>query len=155
MGRRQKLHTFIWPILGLTFLVACGGQKNDSGDELLEVSRVTVGAYALEGDDYVDQNADLTYAVGESCQSWSRTSREHGNPPPPGHEGTHEHFNAADASTYVGGVFTWIEYGPYLTADEVFDACSSGTSPSEPKSVTADEYTEFQPGLFLRIKSVE
>ena len=53
--------------------LGCGGGKTDSASSESttseegssdEVSRVTVGAYQLEGDEYVDRNADLTYEVG-------------------------------------------------------------------------------------------
>ena len=144
----------------LPLFVGCGKDNADSASEgtgagSATVTRVTVGAYEKQGDEYVDQNADLTYEVGASCQVWSRTALEHGDPPPAGHEGTHDHWNAADDSSYVDGVFTWTEYGPFLTEAEVSDECSAGSNPSEPKSVTADDYTEFQPGLYLRIKSVQ
>lgn len=141
----------------LAALVACSGDKSDSGSEGASSSatRVTVGAYGSEDGNLVDLDADLTYTIGESCQIWSRTAQEHGDPPPAGHEGTHDHWNAADASTYVNGVFTWVEYGPFLTEADVATSCTTGSSPSDPKSVTADEYKEFQPGLYLRIKSVE
>ena len=142
-----------------TLGAGCAGSKGDSGNAATvedgAVRWVTVGAYQKDGDDYVDRNADLTYEVGASCQIWSRTAQEHGSPPEPGHEGVHDHWNAADGSTYGGGVFTWTEYGPYLTESEVAESCAGGVDPSEPKSVTADAYTEFQPGLYLRIKSVE
>ena len=142
-------------ILGCSILAltACAGTSggDTAGDG---TTFVTVGAYELVDGDYVDRNADLTYEVGATCQIWSRTSQEHGNPPPEGHEGEHDHWNAADASTYVDGAFTWTEYGPFLTEAEVDAACGAGTDPSDPKTVTAEEYTEFQPGLFLRIKDV-
>ena len=51
--------------------------------------------------------------------------------------------------------FTWTEYGPFLTEAEVAESCASGSNPSEPKTVTADEYTEFQEDLYLRIKDVK
>lgn len=144
--------------------LGCGGDKTDSASfegttseegSSDEVSRVTVVAYQLEGDEYVDRNADLTYEVGADCQIWSRTAQEHGNPPEPGHEGVHDHWNASKDSTYEDETFTWIEYGPFLTENEVADSCAAGSDPSDPKSVRTDEYTEFQPGLYLRIKSVE
>lgn len=116
---------------------------------------ITVGAYQLIDGEYVDRNADLTYEVGASCEIWPRTAQEHGDPPEPGHEGEHDHWNAADQSTYEQGEFTWVEYGPYLTESEVDEACAAGTAPSGPKTVNADDYTEFQPGLYLKIKSVE
>ena len=145
-------------ILPVVFgLIACGGKESDSASEAepSSVSRVTVGTFIEQGGDFVDKDADLTYEVGASCQIWARSSQEHGDPPPAGHEGSHDHWNAADGSTYEDGVFTWTEYGPFLTEAEIADACGAGSNPSDPKSVTADDYTEFQEGLFLRIKSVE
>jgi hypothetical protein len=74
----------------------------------------------------------------------------------PGHPETpHDHWNAADDSTYIDDAFTWTEYGPYVTEDEIIAACAAGDDPSDPKTVTSSDYTEFQPGLFLKIKSVQ
>lgn len=125
------------------------GIDNNCNGLVDEKILVTVGAYEFIDCEYVDRNADLTYEVGATCQIWSRTAQAHEGYPEP-----HPHWNAQSNSTYVNGVFTWTEFGPYHTEQEVVDACGSNTNPSEPKSVTAEEYTEFQPGLFLRIKEI-
>ena len=140
----------------------CGAPGNDDDSAFdAQVSSVTVGAFERTGGTdqdpvYEDRNVDLTYTVGANCQVWSRTSPPHGNPPEPGHEGNpHDHWNAADDSTYAESEFTWVEYGPFLTESEVIDSCSAGLDGSSPKTVNSVDYTQFQPGLYLKIKSVQ
>ena len=129
---------------------------SDTADTADEVVTVIIGVYTLdEQGNYVDENADLVFEVGVPCYSWTRTSM--------GHdammnleavEGQHDHYNAGDETSYVDGIFTWTEYGPEHSQEDIDETCAAGMM-GVTKSVSSDDYYEDHNGLYLRIKSVE
>ena len=116
---------------------------------------VTMGVYRLVGETYEDTGRTLVIEVGESCFTWSRVSPGHddmGGLPPIAEP--HDHFNAADNSSYVDGVVTWTEYGPAHDAPGAQADCARGTDGTT-KMVNADEYFFDHNDVYLRIVSVD
>ena len=154
------------------FLYACGNKSVDTADTATstddtatstddtatstEVQYVTVGVYTKDDQgDYIDTGKTLFFEVGVECYSWTRSSQPHesiGNLEAV--EEVHDHYNAGDNTSYVDGVFTWTEYGPEHTQENIDTTCAAGVDGVE-KSVTAEAYYEDHGGLYLKIIAVE
>ncbi len=53
----------------------------------------------------------------------------------------HDHFNAADETSYVDDVFTWTEYGPEHSQEDIDATCAAGED-GVTKSVNSTDYYE-------------
>lgn len=103
---------------------------------------VTIGVFLPEGDGYKRlEDRDLVMEVGVPCFVWARLTAGTERDP-----GEHLHYNAADKTSYVDGVFTWIEYGPEHSDEDIRTRCAIGENPSREKHVTWTEYFEEQHG---------
>jgi len=161
----MKTRAMSWA-LALVYCAGCGGDDSDTpdaaagpdmGPEATDLT-ATVGAYTRDADgNYVDTGRTLVIGVGVPCFGWTRTARGHemiAEVGLPAVEGEHDHYNAAGESSYVDGVFTWVEFGPEHDQDAIDATCAAGVD-GVSKSVTADDYFEDHGGLFLKLHSVE
>ena len=112
---------------------------------------LTLGVYELVDGCYVDQGIDLTFAFGVACDSWSRTTKK----PDDFSDESHLHYNAADDMTYDQVTFTWTEYGPEHSQQDIDELCASGAGGTS-KEASWTGYVEEPPGsgAWLRIKEV-
>lgn len=82
---------------------------------------LTIGVFEREDDASRIADRDLVMEVGVPCFTWARKTG------PDGHDSEdHWHYNAADESSHVAGTFTWTEYGPAHSEEELHDLCASG-----------------------------
>lgn len=108
---------------------------------------VTIGVYTISNGLYVDTNKDLLYTVGKPCETWARTAQ------PDFHNTvSHLHYNAQDASTYIGTTMTWFEYGADLTQASIDATCAAGVGGVQ-KTADLNVYTPDK-NFFVKIKSV-
>lgn len=89
------------------------------------------------------------------CFVWTRTAQPHDEflDLEPVDE-VHDHYNAAGESSYVDGVFSWVEFGPEHDRDGIDTTCGAGVD-GVGKSVTMDDYFEDHSGIYLRLHSIE
>ena len=100
---------------------------------------VTVGVFELTASGYVEKlEAALTYEVGATCETWSRTTM---GGPNDSISGSHLHYNAATDSSYDSDTdtFTWTEYGPEHSQAEIEATCAAASAGAV-KSVNSTEY---------------
>ena len=100
-----------------------------------------------------DTGATYSVEVGKSCYSWSRSSQGH-----PAQNGlaenlnSHDHYNAADQTSYSNGIYNWTEYGPEHSQSEIDTTCGAGTG-GVVKTANSDNYTA-DVTIYLKIDSV-
>ena len=88
-----------------------------------------------------DTGSTYTVEVGVHCFSWSRSTQGH-----PEQDGlaenlnSHDHFNAADETSYVDGIYSWTEYGPEHSQAEIDATCEAGIE-GVSKTANTDNYT--------------
>ncbi len=103
---------------------------------------VTIGVFLPEGNGYKRLNRrDLVMEVGVPCFVWARQTQGTEQDP-----GKHLHYNAADKTDYFDGFFTWIEYGPEHSEQDIRRRCENKENPSRGKYVSMTEYFEDQQG---------
>jgi hypothetical protein len=140
-------------ILMFSLAPGCGG-SSDSGAETSVTcdsttsTCVVVGIYTQASDgSYTDENKDLTFTVGATCESWSRLA------PADSHDTeSHLHYNAHRDSTYTGGVFEWFEYGPEINQADIDATCAAAQGGAK-KTATSTTYTPDKK-FFVQIKTV-
>ncbi len=125
-----------------------GTTDTTDGDDS-SVTKVTLGVYTDNGDGtYNDTGKDLVIEVGVECFTWTRTAQADSTV-----STSHDHYNAADDSSYVDGVVTWTEYGPEHSQSDIDATCAAGTGGAT-KTADSTSYTQDK-NFYLKIKSVE
>lgn len=120
-------------------------------------TRITVGVFELIGSNYVENvNAALTYEVGATCETWSRTTM---GGPNDSISGSHLHYNAADESYYdsVTDTFGWTEYGPEHSQADIEATCAAATGGAVKTVNSTDYYADDHNGAvtYLKITHIE
>lgn len=137
----------------ITYNVDGGTTSNPSSYEQTDITTtVTIGVYKLTDGTYLDQNKDLIYYTGITCQTWSRSTLN----------GTDNYNAATDVSYDVAtSAITWTEFGPEQNQTNIEATCLAGTEGAT-KTVNDTEYLIQDQGsslgiepFYLRIKSVE
>lgn len=160
----QKLLAAAVLLLGTT---ACSQEDDPAGDENDDASAATteptsdvgegstsisddawtisVGAFTLDGDTYVDTGIALTFDSKAECQTWSRTAQGDAHD-----SDSHPHFNAATDASYDAKSFSWTEYGPELDQASIEATCAQGTG-GVTKTVDENSYYQDKPNLYLKL----
>jgi len=140
-------------LLASGFFLAVGGAVSLSASPDL---RVIVGVYFKVDDDYILQDQELVFDVGVPCYTWHRTSGPHEGDDP--RDEPHEHYNAADETSYIKETFRWTEYGPEHDEKAVKKRCEDGREGEEGKWVNWTDYFPEAHGdndpYYLKIKDV-
>lgn len=108
---------------------------------------ISVGAFTLDGDTYVDTGVALTFESEGTCQTWSRTARGDAHD-----SESHPHYNAATNVAYDNDAktFSWTEYGPELDQSSIEATCAQGTG-GVTKTVDEDSFYQDKPNLYLKL----
>jgi hypothetical protein len=100
-----------------------------------------------------DTGATYSVEVGKSCYSWSRTTAVAHTVNGVSYPAGHNHFNAADNTSYANGVYNWTEYGPEHSQSEIDATCSAGKE-GVVKTANSDNYTA-DVNIYLKISTVD
>jgi len=99
-----------------------------------------------------DTGATYSVEVGKSCYSWSRTTATAHTVNGVYYPAGHDHYNAADQTSYSNSVYNWTEYGPEHSQSEIDTTCGAGTG-GVVKTANSDNYTA-DVTIYLKIDSV-
>jgi hypothetical protein len=100
-----------------------------------------------------DTGKTYSVDVGVPCDSWERTETGHGAQGNlEANYNSHSHYNAADNTSYVNGIYSWTEFGPEHTQANIDTTCSIGTGGVN-KTANSDNYTA-DVNIYLKIDSV-
>ncbi|WOO43322.1 hypothetical protein [Rubellicoccus peritrichatus] len=130
---------------------------------------VTVAFYVLntEGeepflepliDPFTERWGMIAFDMSEDVFYWSRMAEPDNTCDEECSPGGHPHYNAAADMFYRDGVFSWVEYGPEHSEDDIRDLVAAGTAGTR-KAVTegtdASRFYLDHSGLYLQIFETE
>lgn len=142
--------------VGLVYRVV-GSYENTA-----EVTLVTVAFFLLdeEGnlvpliDPYTEVHGKIVFDMSDEVYYWSRLADGDMQNPEDGHP----HYNAATDMFYIDGVFSWVEYGPEHSQEDIVALVEEGTAGTRKAVTFGTENARFyrdHSGLHLQIESVE
>ena len=111
---------------------------------------VTLGVFTLQDGTYTDTGRTLVFDVGVACFTWTRKAQPHDE-----YLTVHDHYNAADETSYIDDTITWTEYGPGHSQEEIDATCAAGKDGTV-KTANSTTYSSDHGGnIYLRITKVE
>lgn len=131
-----------------------------------EPTVVTVAFYMLDDeqnpvpliDPFTEKHAMIPFDMSEDIFFWNRMADPDNACDEACSPGGHLHYNAAAAMFYRDGVFSWVEYGPAHSEQEIHELVTAGTAGTRKAVTEGTESARFyldHNGLYLQLYSTE